>query len=131
MDHISLWTGQRQGRGSPQLYYHNCLGRIPGHTTREPQVGFEQETNGFQFYAIANLDQRHLDEQVQLWPLSSNCLKIDSASTRRESYIDPAQKVGVGGLLGHDATLARTSRQFKLMSDDGAHVSLDWAKTSG
>ena len=75
--------------------------------------------------------QRHLDEQVQLWPLSSNCLKIDSASTRRESYIDPAQKVGVGGLLGHDATLARTSRQFKLMSDDGAHVSLDWAKTSG
>ena len=27
-------------RGSPQLYYHNCLGRIPGHTTRVPQVGF-------------------------------------------------------------------------------------------
>ena len=44
-----------KGGGSPQLYYHDCSGRIPGHTTRAPQVGFELETNGFQFYAIANL----------------------------------------------------------------------------
>ena len=28
---------------------------IPGHTTRAPPVGFELETNSFQFYAIANL----------------------------------------------------------------------------
>ena len=41
------------GGGSPQLYYHDCSGRIPGHTTRAPPVGFELETNGFQFYAIA------------------------------------------------------------------------------
>ena len=45
-----------EGGGSQQLYYHDCSGRIPGHTTRAPPVGFEQETNGFQFYAIANLD---------------------------------------------------------------------------
>ena len=40
--------------GSPQLYYHDCSGRIPGHTTRAPPVGFVLETNGFQLYAIAN-----------------------------------------------------------------------------
>ena len=45
-----------QGGGSPQLYYHDCSGRITGHTTRAPPVGFELETNGFQFYAIGNLD---------------------------------------------------------------------------
>ena len=33
---------------------------IPGHTTRAPPVGFELETNGFQFYAIANLDKTSL-----------------------------------------------------------------------
>ena len=44
---MSFWGG-----GSPQLYYHDCSGRIPGHTTRAPPVGFELETNGFQFYAI-------------------------------------------------------------------------------
>ena len=49
-----------QGWGSPQLYYHDSLGQIPGHTTREPQVGFELETNCFQFYAIANLDKTSL-----------------------------------------------------------------------
>ena len=43
-----------QGGGSPQLCYHDCSGRIPGHTTRAPPVGFGLETNGFQFYAIAN-----------------------------------------------------------------------------
>ena len=32
--------------------------RIPGHTTRAPPIGFELETNGFQFYAIANLNKR-------------------------------------------------------------------------
>ena len=33
------------------------FGRIPRHTTRAPPVGFELETNGIQFYAIANLDK--------------------------------------------------------------------------
>ena len=28
------------GRGLLQLYYHYCLGQIPGHATRELQVGF-------------------------------------------------------------------------------------------
>ena len=46
----------KSGWSSQQLYYHDCSGRIPGHTTRVPQVGFELETNGFQFYAIATLD---------------------------------------------------------------------------
>ena len=50
-----LWGG-----GSPQLYYHDCSGRIPGHTTRAPAVGFELETNSFQFFAIANLDKTSL-----------------------------------------------------------------------
>ena len=45
-------------------YYHDCSGRIPGHTTRAPQVGFELETNSFQFYAIANLDKTSLIFQV-------------------------------------------------------------------
>ena len=36
---------------------HDCSGRIPGHTSRAPPVGFELETNGFQFYGIANLDK--------------------------------------------------------------------------
>ena len=49
-----------QGGGSTQLYYHDCSGRIPGHTTRAPPVGFELETNGFLFYAIANLDKTSL-----------------------------------------------------------------------
>ena len=40
-----------------QLYYHDWSGRIPGHTTRAPPVGFELETNGVQLYAIANLDK--------------------------------------------------------------------------
>ena len=44
----------------PQPYYHDCAGRIPGHTTRAPPVGFELETNGFQLYAIANLDKTSL-----------------------------------------------------------------------
>ena len=34
-----------------------CSERIPGHTTRAPPAGFELETNGFQFYALANLDK--------------------------------------------------------------------------
>ena len=43
---------------SPQhYYYHDCSGRIPGPTTRAPPVGFELETNVFQFSAIANLDK--------------------------------------------------------------------------
>ena len=46
--------------GSPQLYYHDCSERIPGHTTRAPPVGFALETNGFQFYAVANLDKTSL-----------------------------------------------------------------------
>ena len=40
---VNLEIGE--GGGSPQLYYHDCSGRIPGHTTRAPQVGFELETN--------------------------------------------------------------------------------------
>ena len=40
---VNLEIGE--GGGSPQLYYHDCSGRIPGHTTRAPQVGFERETN--------------------------------------------------------------------------------------
>ena len=48
-----------KGGGSPHLYYHDCSGGIPGHTTRAPPVRFELnlKTNGFQFYAIANLDK--------------------------------------------------------------------------
>ena len=30
---------------------HHCSGRIPGHTTRATPIGFQLETNGFQFYA--------------------------------------------------------------------------------
>ena len=45
---------------SPQLYYHDCSGWIPGHTTREPPVGFELETNCFQFCAIANLAKQKI-----------------------------------------------------------------------
>ena len=53
------WTrrGRSQGGGSPQLYYHDCSGRIPGHTARAPPIEFQLETHGFQFYAIANLDK--------------------------------------------------------------------------
>ena len=36
-----------QGGCSPQLYYHDCSGLSPGHTTRAPPVGFELETNVF------------------------------------------------------------------------------------
>ena len=50
-----------KGGGSPQLYHHDCSGRIPGYTTRAPPVGFDLETNGFQFYAITNLDKMSLD----------------------------------------------------------------------
>ena len=48
------------GRRFATAYYHDCSGRIPGHTSRAPQVGFELETNCFQFYAIANLDKTSL-----------------------------------------------------------------------
>ena len=43
--------------------YHDCSGRIPGHTTKAPQVGLELETNSFLFYAnnvIVNLDKTSL-----------------------------------------------------------------------
>ena len=36
----------------PRLFWIN----FSGHTTRAPPVGFEPETNGIQFYVIANLD---------------------------------------------------------------------------
>ena len=35
-----------KGGGSPQPYYHDCSGKIPGHTTGAPPVGFDLETNG-------------------------------------------------------------------------------------
>ena len=35
--------------------------RIPGHTTRAPQVGFELATNSIQFYVFANLDKTSLN----------------------------------------------------------------------
>ena len=49
-------------RLTPATFKFRCSGRIrvPGHTTRAPPVvGFEQETNRLQFYAIkvANLDK--------------------------------------------------------------------------
>ena len=50
----------QDGGSPPQLYYHDCSGRISGHTTRAPPVGFKLETNGFQLYAIANLDKKSL-----------------------------------------------------------------------
>ena len=56
----SVSDSTSQVGGSPQLYYHDCKGRISGYTTRAPQVGFELETNCFQFYAIANLDKTSL-----------------------------------------------------------------------
>ena len=40
-------------------------GRISGHTTRAPPVGFELATNGIQFYAIANLDKTSLKESLE------------------------------------------------------------------
>ena len=47
-----IWTGkytkQDEGMTSSSFY------------TRVPQVGFELETNGFQIYAIANLDKTSL-----------------------------------------------------------------------
>ena len=60
-----------QGWGSPQLYYHDCLWRIPGHTTRATPVECELETNCFQFYAIANLDKsprRFVTHSLKLAP---------------------------------------------------------------
>ena len=42
----------RGRRFAAAFYYHDCLGRIPGDTTRESPIGFELETNSFQFYAI-------------------------------------------------------------------------------
>ena len=37
----------------PQLFENS----IPGHTAREPQVGFELATKGIQLYVIANVDK--------------------------------------------------------------------------
>ena len=53
---IVFLSCRAEGGGSPQLYYHDCSGRIPGHTTRAPPVGFELETNCFQYYVIANFE---------------------------------------------------------------------------
>ena len=55
-----LLTVSSKGGGSQQLDYHDCSGRIPGHTTIEPQVGFELATNSIQFYTMANLDKTSL-----------------------------------------------------------------------
>ena len=38
--------------------------RIPGHTTKEPPVGFELATKGIQFYVIANLDMTSLRQSI-------------------------------------------------------------------
>ena len=56
-----------------QLYYHDCSGRIPGHTTREPLVGFKLETNCFHFYALANLDKTSLPKYK--YNPEVNCMK--------------------------------------------------------
>ena len=40
----------------PLLFWN----RIPGHTTREPPVGFKLVTKGIQCYVIANLDKTSL-----------------------------------------------------------------------
>ena len=64
MEAVKLTYSELDSRaraGQQQLYYHDCSGRIPGHPTRAPLVGFELETNCLQFYAIANyLDKTSL-----------------------------------------------------------------------
>ena len=54
------------------------MGRIPGHTTRAPPLGFELETNSFQFYAIANLDK------------TINTTGLELRSTRRSESLSLA-----------------------------------------
>ena len=73
----NIYIAVSQGGGSQQLYYHDCSGRISGHTTREPQVGFELETNGFQVYAITNLDKT---SPIVLEGLAQLCLGIEPRS---------------------------------------------------
>ena len=68
--------GDEKGGGSPQLYYHGLSGRIPGHTTRAPPPGFELETNGFQFYAIATLDKTSPRTSYGDENLEATCLKV-------------------------------------------------------
>ena len=39
--HTKDFIRPMQDGGLQQLYYHDCLGRIPGYTTRAPPVGQE------------------------------------------------------------------------------------------
>ena len=57
---MEIRAGSLSGRRFAAALYHDCSGRISGHTTRAPPVGFKLETNGFQLYAIANLDKKSL-----------------------------------------------------------------------
>ena len=57
-----------------------AAGRIPGHTTRAPPVGFELETNCFQFYAIANLVIMLSGHNPVLVPCPAICSALPSAN---------------------------------------------------
>ena len=78
--------------------------RIPGHTTRAPPVGFELESNGFQFYAIANLDKTSLT--VTQTP--KNCCRDPGA---RPSVFEFSC---TSSLVGYCRGTQRVPRQYSL-----------------
>ena len=59
IDSWAYWLGadSKRRRFAAALLPRLFGTKVPGHTTREPQVGFELATNCIQLYAIANLDK--------------------------------------------------------------------------
>ena len=76
-----------QGGDSPQLYYHYCSGRIPGHTTRAPQVGFHTD-----FFEAKTVD----------WTAATSCSGANLVNSQLETQsrivsFDPIHHCRVDG----------------------------------
>ena len=71
--HRHRWT---KAEVCSSFYHHKYFWtNVPGHTTREPQVGFELATNSIQLYAIAKLDKTSLQ-------CASNCCILGKSSDK-------------------------------------------------
>ena len=73
-------SGRRTSGRFAAALLPRLFGRTPDQTTRAPPVGFELETIGFQFYAIANLDKT-----TGIWNIM--CILFISAKLQARGYL--------------------------------------------
>ena len=96
------------GGGSQQLYYHYCSGRIPGHTTRAPPVGFNWRPTASSSMPLPTWTRQYTDDtKFQFESLSLCIKKIDPAILNLSLLSKFSKKykciasvhIGIGGQL--------------------------------